>query len=192
MKWQPSAVLLLILAVRAAAIDVNPSRQSVPNQFINPPGKRFSIFAGDPERVQKANEVNLKDFQAELLIQPGTLSKTPSTAEQATLAPTEVKVTFKVKNIGKKNYILSFPDAQRYDVAVTEGKDQLIYLWSGDKIFEQTTGKSFVNHGETLTYNCEIPIETLFNNAKSGTYNVKMILANYPEISAEGTLTIKP
>ena len=181
----------MAFTITAWAIDVNPARQSVPTQFTNPPGKRYSIFAGDPERVQKANEVNLADFTAEVVLQPASLTKTPP-ADSAAAGGEELKITFKVKNTGKKNYILSFPDAQRYDVAITENKDRMIYLWSGDKVFEQKTGNTFVNHGETITYTCRIPAADILKTAQPGTYNVKMILGNYPEIFAEGTLTIKP
>ena len=191
MKWHTGFAFLLLLTASCWAIDVNPARQSVPKEFTNPVGKRYSIFAGDPERVQKANEVNLKDFTAGITIQPAILLKNPPPDSVANPESNELRIIFKIKNTGKKNYILSFPDAQRYDVAITEGKDSLVYLWSGDKVFEQKTGCTFVNGGETISYTCKIPVPELLKTAKPGTYNVKMILGNYPEVSAEGTLTIK-
>ena len=188
MKWLYYLIPLAVSASASFAQDINPSRQVVPNQFINPPGKRFSIFAGDPERVQKANEINLKDFKGEVAIIPDNISITPSNDANA---PTTLKVTFRVKNISpKKSYTLSFPDSQRYDIAISQGKDNMIYLWSGDKLFEQKIGTCFLNPSETLTWVENIPLEKITNNAQPGTYEVKVILANYPEVSATTKLSI--
>jgi hypothetical protein len=177
--------------VPGLAQDINPSRRVVPDQFINPSGKRFSIFAGDPERVQKANEINLKDFKSELVIAPESVAKTrPPTGDNA--AVTTLKVNFRVKNTSnEKSYTLSFPDSQRYDIAISGGKDNLIYLWSADKLFEQKVGSSFLNPREILSWTENIPLEKV-TGATPGVYEVKVILANYPEISATAKLTITP
>ncbi|MDR0533550.1 MAG: hypothetical protein LBH01_06300 [Verrucomicrobiales bacterium] len=192
MKWLSFSILLAISVSSAFAQDINPSRQVVPNQFINPPGKRFSIFSGDPERVQRANEVDLKDFKGELNLAPASISKTPPAADQ-TNVPTTLKVNFRIKNLSdKKSYTLSFPDSQRYDIAISAGKDNMIYLWSADKLFEQKVGASFLNPGEVLSWTENIPIEQIVKTAQPGAYDVKVILANYPEINANGKLTITP
>jgi hypothetical protein len=192
MKWLYSLLLIAVSVSAGFAQDINPSRQVVPNQFINPPGKRFSIFSGNPERVQRANEVNLKDFKGEITLVPDSISKTPPTADQTNL-PTTLKVTFRVKNISStKSYTLSFPDSQRYDVAISQDKDNLIYLWSADKLFEQKVGACFLNPDEVLSWTENIPIEKIVKKAQPGVYEVKVILANYPEISATAKLTVTP
>jgi hypothetical protein len=192
MKWLYSLFLIAIGVSAGFAQDINPSRQVVPNQFINPPGKRFSIFSGDPERVQRANEVNLKDFKGEISLVPGNISKTPPTADQNNL-PTTLKVTFRVKNISNtKSYTLSFPDSQRYDVVISQGKENLVYLWSADKLFEQKVGICFLNPDEVLSWTENIPIEKIVKKAQPGVYEVKVILANYPEISTTAKLIIMP
>ncbi|MDR1145185.1 MAG: hypothetical protein LBK71_03505 [Verrucomicrobiales bacterium] len=192
MKWLHHLLLAAGIASSSLAQDINPSRQVVPNRFINPPGKRFSIFSGDPERVQRANEINLGDFKGKISLTPASLAKTPPAADQ-TDAPATLKVTFLVKNTsGKKSYTLSFPDSQRYDIAISQGQDRLLYLWSADKLFEQKIGVSFLNPHEVLSWTENIPIEKIVNQAAPGVYDVKVILANYPEISATATLTVTP
>ncbi|MDR1191435.1 MAG: hypothetical protein LBK60_07215 [Verrucomicrobiales bacterium] len=192
MKWLYSLLVVTVSAGSGLCQDINPTKNTVPIQFINPPGKRFSIFSGDPERVQRANEVNLKDFTATLVIAPPAVSVTAPTVDQ-TNAPTTLKVTFRVKNTSaKKGYTLSFPDSQRYDIAISSGKEDMIYLWSADKLFEQKIGSSFLNPGETLAWTENIPLEKLTTAARPGVYEVKVILANYPEINATARLTLTP
>ncbi|MDR2463137.1 MAG: hypothetical protein LBD30_05090 [Verrucomicrobiales bacterium] len=190
MKWLP--LLFLATVSPTLAQDIVPSKKTIPNQFINPPGKRFSLFAGDPERVQKANEINFQDFKGEVIITPPAISITPPTIDQ-TNAPTTLKVTFRVKNTSaKKGYTLSFPDSQRYDIAISPEKNNPVYIWSDDKLFEQKVGASFLNPNETLSWTANIPIEKIAKNATPGAYEVKVILANYPEINATAKLTITP
>ncbi|NJK92809.1 MAG: hypothetical protein HC904_13895 [Blastochloris sp.] len=179
-----------ILALPQIHAQINPSRSSVPDKFINPPGKRYSIFAGDPERVQKANEVNIKDFSGDLSIEPKTLSLSGKASDG--IAPNQFKLGFKVKNTSKRSYTLSFPDAQRYDIAVTRPDGSLVYLWSEDKAFVQKEGSSFVNAGETLEFVEFLALDTLRAKVSPGTYQVQVILANYPEVTAKGSLEIVP
>jgi len=190
MKLKTAGAGLLLLTATALAIDVNPARQSVPEKFLNPPGKRFSIFSGDPERVQKANEINIADFKATTLVEPATISK--AAAADASKAPLMLRITFRVKNTAKRSYTLSFPDSERYDVAVSQGKDNMVYLWSQDKQFEQVSGSCFINAGESISYTLEIPANAIAPSAAPGVYDVKVILANYPEATATAPLTITP
>jgi hypothetical protein len=190
MKYLLMLLLVLSMGAETRAIDINPGKQTVPDKFINPPGKRYSIFAGDPERVQKANEVNVKDFSGEIIIDPKSISLSGQVSEGT--APNQFKLTFKVKNNGKRSYTLSFPDSQRFDIAITSLDGTLLYLWSGDKAFVQKEGTSFVNSGESLTFAEFLSLETLKAKMQPGTYNVQMILSNYPEVTAKGTLQIAP
>lgn len=179
-------MLLLAGAVTSWAVDVSPSRRVVPEKFIDPPGKRYSLFAGDPERVQRANEVNLEDFSASLEIEPKSLSLGGAGPDAA------IKLSFKVRNTGEKSYTLSFPDSQRFDYAIVTENDSLVYLWSDDKAFMQQTGMSFVNGGEMIQFSDSIPVSTLKDLVVPGSYKIVMILSNYPEIKAAQALTVSP
>ena len=182
--------LFLSIALNAPAQNINPSKSTVPDKFVNPPGKRYSIFAGDPERVQRANEVNVKDFTGEVLLEPKALSLSGQSIEGT--APNQFKLTFKIKNNGKRSYTLSFPDSQRFDLAITATDGSLVYLWSEDKDFVQKEGTSFVNSGESLAFSEFLSLDTLKAKVQPGTYNFQMILANYPEVTAKGTFQILP
>lgn len=166
------------------AVDISPSRSVVPEKHRNAPGKRFSIFRGDPERVQKANEVNLSDFEASVLLDQPVFSLSGGN--------TELTAKFLIHNQGSKSYTLSFPDAQRFDLALVTMDDQLLYLWSSDKMFVQETGMSFLNGNEKLRFDQILPLSLLKEKCKPGKYKVAMILSNYPELKAAAELTITP
>ncbi|MDX6765782.1 MAG: BsuPI-related putative proteinase inhibitor [Candidatus Methylacidiphilales bacterium] len=192
MRIFTALILAACLVPAAQAVDVNPQRRTIPDNFINPPGKRYSIFAGDPARVQRANEINLKDFSTQVQIEPASLSLSNPVNAQGQ-AVTGFKVTFKVQNNGKKkSYPLSFPDAQRYDLAVSGPDDSLVWLWSEDKIFTQEADSLFINAGESITYTETIPVESLKSKAKPGTYKVVVILSNYPELKDSKEITLTP
>ncbi len=174
---------LLLLPEWLPAADIRPARRTVPEQFVNPPGKRFSLFSGDPERIQRANEINLKDFSVEIKLNPADISLSSLT--------TALEVGLVIRNNGRRSYTLSFPDAQRYDLAIYQG-EELAYLWSEDKIFVQQTGSSFINSEERLTYTEALSPELLRQHLRPGTYTLKMILSNYPELSASTTITVQP
>lgn len=186
------ALLLIVLTSSAWAIDINPNRRTVPEKFISPPGKRYSLFAGDPARVQRANEINLKDFKTELSVTPGTLSISQPTSSDGQPV-SGFKASFKVQNIGKKKaYPLSFPDAQRYDIAVTGPGDALLWLWSDDKVFTQQADSLIVNPGESIAYTESIPLEALAAKAGPGTYKIMVILSNYPELKESREIVLEP
>lgn len=191
MKTLLTAVVLSALATWALAVDINPNRRTVPEKFINPPGKRFNLFSGDPERIQRANEVNIADFKAEGALDPVEVSLTNPVDSKGD-STTGVKVQLRVQNTSKKKrYPLSFPDAQRYDIALIGPGEELLYLWSDDKVFVQQADAVFVNAGETITYQDLIPNSAL-QKAGPGTYQVMMVLANYPELKVTLPLVIKP
>ncbi|MGF1678824.1 MAG: BsuPI-related putative proteinase inhibitor [Candidatus Methylacidiphilales bacterium] len=166
------------------AADISPSRTVVPDSFRNPPGKRFSIFSGDPERVQKANEVNVKDLHATVKIEPVEISLSQPDAQ--------LVCQMVVQNKGSRNYTLSFPDAQRFDLAIVTADDQLLYLWSEDKIFVQATGMSFLNAGEMIEFKQGLPVELIREKCRPGKYKVAMILSNYPEVKAAAEFIVHP
>jgi hypothetical protein len=181
----------VLLTAAALAVDINPNRRTVPEKFINPPGKRFSLFAGDPERVQRANEVNLADFRAVGSLEPASISLSNPTDSRGD-STTGVKVTLRVQNISKKKrYPLSFPDAQRYDIALLGPGDELLYLWSDDKLFTQESDAIFVNAGEIISYSDLIPNAAL-QKAGPGTYRVMIVMANYPELKDIKELVVRP
>jgi hypothetical protein len=187
LKIRPWIWILGLAAIPSLlAVDVSPSRRVVPEKFIDPPGKRYSIFSGDPERVQRANEVNLEDFSASLKVEPETIQFSDQGRTEG------LTIKFVVENTSERAYTLSFPDAQRYDYAIVTNNDELVYLWSSDKAFVQQTGMSFVNGGEKLMFSDTIPLTQLKDLVVPGTYKVVMILSNYPEIKAASFLKIAP
>jgi hypothetical protein len=206
----PLALACLLLSLpEATAIDINPSKSTVPERFYNPPGsKRFDPFAGDPKRVQKANEVKLEDFQATLAIRPPIVSLSgnapalpaPASVEEgvvetpAITTPVEgLEVTFLVQNKNaKRSYTLNFPDSQRFDIAIGKDLENPEYLWSTDKKFLEEQGASFVNPGESIAFREIITLDALKQKLKPGTYKVFVVLANYPEIQAQADLTLQP
>lgn len=188
MRMFHRAVFFLIVGFFIPAIllaaDVSPSRDVVPEKFRNPPGKRYSIFAGDPKRVQKANEVQVKDFSASVEVEPNVFRLSGETQQ--------VVATFSIRNRSDRDYTLSFPDAQRYDLALVTKDDKLIYLWSSDKIFVQQTGMSFINGGEILQFKQSLEKELLMEKVDPGSYKIAMILSNYPELKAAAEIQITP
>jgi len=176
--------LLVTGASVVIAVDINPMRKVQPDKFRNPPGKRYSIFAGDPERVQKANEVKVKDLTAAVELSPPSFSLSGENEE--------VVATFTVRNRSDNDYTLSFPDAQRYDLALVTLDDKLIYLWSSDKMFVQQTGMSFMNGGEILQFRESLSKELLTGKLQPGTYKIAMILSNYPEVKAAAEFEVRP
>ncbi|MEM6885000.1 MAG: BsuPI-related putative proteinase inhibitor [Verrucomicrobiota bacterium] len=179
-----SLLLLTYIASQAVAVDISPSRTVVPEKHRDAPGKRYSIFAGDPERVQKANEVNVDEFRASVDLDLPAVSLSGGT--------TEITASFQVHNAGDKSYTLSFPDAQRYDLALVTMDNQLLYLWSSDKMFVQETGMSFLNENERLMFKQPLPLSLIQEKCKPGRYKIAMILSNYPELKAAVEFEVKP
>ncbi|MEM9446476.1 MAG: BsuPI-related putative proteinase inhibitor [Verrucomicrobiota bacterium] len=182
-SWLPVCFLAFVIFYDSLwAVDIRPARQTVPDRFINPPGKRFSLFKGDPARVQKANEVNTDDFSAQLKIKEGV---SISELEQGIDEDVQLELQFIIQNESERQYTLSFPDAQRYDIAITEeGTNNAIFVWSDDKAFMQVVGSVFVNPKEKFAYTINVPVRKLAGNLQTGNYTITAILSNYPEIKA--------
>ncbi|MES2308399.1 MAG: BsuPI-related putative proteinase inhibitor [Verrucomicrobiota bacterium] len=174
---------LLMMVMALNALEIDPSQKKVPEQFYNSKGG-FSIFTGDPERIQKANKIDFKDFEAKVVLQPATLSISGSGLV--------IKVDFSVKNIGKKTYVLSYPDAQRYDVWIKDANGQVVYKWSADKIFVQQVGTSLINANDRIAFLPQVNLSDFDSPATPGTYTVEVSLANYPDVKATTTLTLTP
>jgi len=180
------AILIILLGTLpfSVAVDISPSRTVVPEEHRDAPGKRYSIFAGDPERVQKANEVNVEEFTASVALDRPAISLTGE--------DTEITAQFLIQNQGDKSYTLSFPDAQRYDLALVTMDNRLLYLWSSDKMFVQETGMSFLNQREKLMFQEKIPLSLIKKKCAPGSYKIAMILSNYPELKAAVQFQVTP
>ena len=181
---QIGLLVTLLASPFSVAVDISPSRTVVPEKHRDAPGKRYSIFAGDPERVQKANEVNVEQFRASVDLDRPSLSLSGENSE--------ITAKFLIHNQGDKSYTLSFPDAQRYDLALVTMDDRLLYLWSSDKMFVQETGMSFLNENEKLMFQETIPLSLIKEKCKPGSYKIAMILSNYPELKAAAQFKVTP
>ena len=171
------------------AIDVNPSKDTIPRSSFDMGGNNFSIFNGDPKRIQRANAVDPKAFDTKLVISPNPLSL--ASARAAAPDPV-IKITFTVHDHGKKTYVLSFPTAQRWDFRIKDASGKPVYVYSDNCDFEQKVGISMVNHDDSLTYSELVQSSDLDQPFTPGTYTVEAVLANYPEMKATATLVVKP
>jgi Intracellular proteinase inhibitor len=186
----PLAVLISMAAFDAAlAIDINPSKNNQPAPFWQDSGNHFSIFNGDPKRIQRANAVDPKSFDTKLEIGPNPLSIKTLKA----IAPNpSIKITFSVHNHAKKTYTLSFPTAQRWDFRIVNAAGTAIYVYSDNCQFEQSIGSTMVNNDDKLVYSETVDFDDLSAPLSPGIYTVQTVLANYPEIHAQVQLTVQP
>lgn len=176
-------------ALHVRAIDVSPSKDTIPRSSFDTGGNRFSIFNGDPKRIQRANAVDPRQFDSKLTLSPNPISL------QALKAGTPnpvIKLTFAVHNHGKKTYTLSFPTAQRWDFRIKDASGKLLYVYSDNCDFEQKVGISMVNHDDTLTFSEMVEFSDLNAPLTPGTYTVDAVLANYPEMKATASLVVQP
>jgi hypothetical protein len=174
----------------ARAIDINPSKNNQPPSFWDSGGgSSFSIFNGDPKRIQRANEVDPKSFDQKIDIAPNPLSLN---AVKAATAPTVIKITFSVHNHAKKTYTLSFPTAQRWDFRILAPGGAAIYTYSDNCMFEQKVGTAMVNNDDKLVYSETVEFSDLTAPLQPGNYTVQGVLANYPDMRATATLTVVP
>jgi hypothetical protein len=190
----PLTGLLVLAALEAvsevaSAIDVNPSKDNQPPVFWQDSGNHFSIFNGDPKRIQRANEVNPKSFDTKVEVTPNPLSLKVVKA----VAPNpSIKITFSVHNHAKKTYTLSFPTAQRWDFRILNGTGTAIYVYSDNCEFEQKTGSSMVNQDDKLVYTESVEFDDLSQELAPGIYTIQAVLANYPDLHAQAQLTVQP
>jgi hypothetical protein len=190
MRWILVISLCFVLAPAlqfASAIDVNPSKDTIPRSSFDTGGNRFSIFNGDPKRIQRANAVDPKAFDSAVVISPNPLS-----LKAATLAGPNpsVKITFSVRNHAKKTYTLSFPTAQRWDFRIINAAGGVVYTYTDDHEFVQVVGTSMVNEGDKLCFSESIEFNDMTLPLTPGVYTVQAILSNYPEMHAQTQLTV--
>jgi len=185
----PLVTFMILAGGAARAIDINPSKDNQPPSFWESSGNHFSIFNGDPKRIQRANEVNPKSFDAKVDVSPNPLS---IKALKATAPNPSVRITFAVHNHGKKTYTLSFPTAQRWDFRIMDATGKAVYVYSDNCEFEQKIGSSMVNQDDKLVYMETVDFDDLNEPLQPGTYTVQTVMANYPEIHAEAQLTVQP
>ena len=186
------AALFGMAAFNAApAIDVNPSKDNQPPSFWqNGAGNSFSIFNGDPKRIQRANAVDPKAFDAKVEVTPNPLSLKALKA----IAPNpSIKIVFSVHNHAKKTYTLSFPTAQRWDFRIMDATGKAIYVYSDNCEFEQSVGSSMVNNDDKLVYSETVDFDDLSQPLVApGNYTVQAVMANYPDMRAQTQLTVQP
>ena len=181
-----AAVVLLFRA--AEAIDVNPSKDTIPRSSFDQGGNHFSIFNGDPKRIQRANEVDPAslDSKAEITPNPMSLKSIESVGPNPSF-----KITFSVHNHSKKTYTLSFPTSQRWDFRIVSPTGTVIYTYTDDHVFVPVIGTSMINRDDKLTYSESIEFDDLSVPLLPGTYTVEAVLANYPEIKTVTPLVVR-
>ena len=186
----PLAALLSMAAFNAVpALDINPSKDNQPPSFWQDNANHFSIFNGDPKRIQRANAVDPKSFDTNVTVSPNPLS---IKALKAIAPNPSIKITFSVHNHAKKTYTLSFPTAQRWDFRILDATGKAIYVYSDNCEFEQTVGASMVNNDDKLVYTETVDFDDLSQPLAPGTYTVQTVLANYPDIHSQTQLTVQP
>jgi len=173
----------------AAAIDINPSKDNQPPVFWQDSGNHFSIFNGDPKRIQRANAVDAKSFDTKVEVAPNPLSLK---ALKEVAPNPSIKITFSVHNHAKKTYTLSFPTAERWDFRIINAAGTAIYVYSDNCEFEKKVGASMVNNDDKLVYTQTVAFDELSQSLAPGTYTVQTVLANYPEIHAQAQITVQP
>src|SRR5471032_2328891 len=187
----PLAALLIVAAFDAAWAmdDINPSKNNQPPVFWSGGGNRFSIFNGDPKRIQRANAVDPKAFDSKIEVAPNPISL----QAVKTQGPNpSFKITFSVHNHAKKTYTLSFPTAQRWDFRILNAAGTPIYVYSDNCEFEQKVGASMVNNDDKLVYTETVDFDDLSQPLAPGIYTVETILANYPEMRGQTQITVQP
>jgi len=189
--WAAVAVSLPLVSLRA--VDVSPSRDNIPNkdQTEGGNGARFSIFDGDPARIQRANSIDFKDFAPTLTLNPAEVSLAER-KDQGSLATDNIKANFVIKDIGKRTYTLSFPSAQRYEVKVRNPAGQLVYQWSLDKKFTDDVGMVMINPTDRIGYTENISLSDFYAPLMLGNYSIEVSLSNYPEITAKAVFKVLP
>jgi len=191
MRWIPCLYVGCVLAAGwgvASAIDINPSKTTVPRSSWDTGGNRFSIFNGDPKRIQRANAVDASSFDTKLEVSPNPLSL--RSAKAAGPNPS-IKVTFSIRNHAKKTYTLSFPTAQRWDFRIINSAGAVVYTYSEDHEFIQTVGTSMVNQGDKLAYSESVDFNDITGALTPGTYKIQAVMANYPEMAAQVQMTVQ-
>jgi hypothetical protein len=189
MRWISFLLVAVTLALvqEASAIDVSPSKNTIPRSSYDMGGNRFTIFNGDPKRIQRANAVDCKQFDSAVEISPNPLSL--RVVKEIGPNPS-VKIKFSIHNHGKKTYTLSFPTAQRWDFRIVNSTGGVVYTYTDDHEFVQVVGTSMVNHDDKLCYTENVDFDDMTLPLVPGIYTVQAVMANYPEMNAQTTFTV--
>ena len=178
----------LLLGGVLSAIDVSPSKDTIPRSSFDMGGNHFSIFNGDPKRIQRANAVDPHSFDCKVTLSPNPFSMQATKAAEPN--PT-IKILFTVHNHGKKTYTLSFPTAQRWDFRIKNATGAVLYTYSDNCDFEQKVGISMVNYDDRLSYTESVQLSDLDGPLTPGTYSVEAVLANYPDMKAQAPFVVQ-
>lgn len=181
------AAALLAAGGAALAIDVDPSKQTVPRKFFDVPGKGMNLFAGDPKRVDRANTIYRKDFEVGLWIEPSPVM-VPAGAHESL---PQVRVAMMVKNLAKRPRTLSFSNSQRVDILVRSAEGSEVYRWTADKQFVEASGTSIIMPGEKVAFPVDVPLAAWSARPKPGQSVVfSGVVAGYPEFTAETNVVL--
>lgn len=166
----------------ALAIDVDPSKQTVPKKFYDPGGgKGLNLFAGDPKRVDRANAILRTDFEVSMAFEPEQLFVPAS----ANASLPQIRAGLVVRNISKRPKTLTFSSSQRIDVVARSADGRDLYRWAADKQFLESLGTSIVMPGEKISFLVDIPLSAWSSRPKPGEPVLfSAQLANYPEFVA--------
>lgn len=187
--WPFLCLISMIAFDAASALDINPSKDNQPPSFWDTSGNHFSIFNGDPKRIQRANAVDPKSFDTKLEVSPNPLSLKVILA----VGPNpSVKISFSVHNHAKRTYTLSFPTTQRWDFRIVNATGTVVYTYTDDHEFLPTTGTSMVNNDDKLVYSESVDFNDMSAPLLPGAYTVQAILANYPEMTAQTQFMVQP
>ncbi len=177
-----SMILACALGSQAVAIDVDPSKKTVPRKFFDPTGgKGLNLFAGDPKRIERANAVRKEDFEISMAFQPEQLAVPASSKESLP----QIRAGLVVRNISKRPKTLAFNNSQRVDVLVRSAEGKEIYRWSADKMFMDVLGTSMVMPGEKVAFLVDVPLSAWRGRPRpKQQVAFTAVLANYPEFTA--------
>jgi hypothetical protein len=187
-RYLPLALAMLTSAVWA---EVDASRDTMPKQFQGAPGliKGGFLIEGSKRRFEGANELNLESFKTKLEVTPGELSLKKIRDPQ----PEDlINLKFTVTNGANTGTFLYFPTAQRCEAIVRDAEGKVVYTWSEDFEFAPDAGYSFLNPGERLNYQLNIPFQALRGRLPAGSATLTASLINYPQLRAEMPLEIVP
>jgi hypothetical protein len=183
--------LVLAMLTSAAWAEVDASRDTMPKQFQGAPGliKGGFLIEGSKRRFEGANELNLESFKTKLEVTPGELSLKKIRDPQ----PEDlINLKFTVTNGANTGTFLYFPTAQRCEAVVRDAEGKVVYTWSEDFEFAPDAGYSFLNPGERLNYQLNIPFQALRGRLPAGSATLTASLINYPQLRAEMPLEIVP
>jgi len=186
-----SSLPLLLGLTLSAQAEIDASRDTMPDKFKGAPGliKGGFLIEGSKKRFEGANELNLESFQTKLEITPGEISlkkiRDPQPEDQITLK-------FTVTNGAETGTFLYFPTAQRCEAVVRDAEGKVVYTWSEDFEFAPDAGYSYLNPGERLNYQLNIPFQALRGRLPAGSASLQASLVNYPQLRAEMPLAIVP